>query len=1458
MTSTWFSTDLGRVFHRFLGFGSRASLHGVFAVGVCTAWLAAAAGAAEPTISSITLRADWPVQHIQFWLEGENLPSEAELYVRDAEGKYRKIGKPDVRVPGKKWVIDVRPEDVEDRLTGNRALQLRVIEYDADGSIASHSERYQLEIEPVDLRPVTKAYRIEEKGIEIRLFAENLLPGFELYYGRYNPEHGTLDARRLDAFGRAIPRVVGAQQPPAGNHDMVRVLMPDQVVQDAATLDRLPSRVEDRSNPASGAKTPSGEASPDDDRPLAGVGMEGPESAGSDTPETRPEEKPGPFAEPAQNQQQGLFESDERKTQSQFESDEAKKQNAGPGNGMSLPGSDPPPSNDPVSDYRPPENPDRSVLLYIVGFDGSRSRILELPPNGKGNGVTMRKAIPAPLPELVSVPQVNDMALPMAVDELEEAGLSPQPVDAETLDELLPVGPDQWPTRWVERQGTAADEELPRGSPVLLACLRDDGELPGSGAPADNGGVPAEERDEPYGDKPDGDEEPEGPDLGDLAGDGPPADQPGIDIDDAGGNIVGPGGLGGDGPPPDDLGDADINDGDWPGDDDMNDGMGPGGDDDHPGDPGQDDPWANMDDADGCGGQGGTINIDPTLDVAGKVSGLILRLVFESLKASGDPPPPGVSDVLEKLARALGGQDRDGAAGGPGADPASQGSVDVSVVADLIVEELGVNLTPAERQDFEDRLADTLRGAKGWRNLPADQAARQLLLKALILLDRQNVDPAANLKLTVDPNGRLSVEPDRGGPADWVERIVELLNLDDESDVPDAPSDGRAAEDAAEDEESEPGDDQPEVPPLGEELVRVEMPPDYVNVPDVREQSVRDAVSAIQEAELTIRSDASQKGRNHKADDVVLDQKPSPGWREGVSHVALKIGVRVPDLQDRLLDEAGQIVRERDLRIGFEWGEAGKPQHGPFKTDKVISQQPAPDTETRPSVVEPGTEVAVRVHTRIPDVRRQELSEADEELERSGLDTKIDREDISRSFQPFKSDLVVKQEPGAGEYAAYGSPVAVAVRTEVPDLDDEELAEALEILERNHLTPDYRQRYPRANSFDVVFDQRPEAGDYVKHFSSVEVALKVPVPDLDGTRLSTARQRLEQRDLKARVPNQYAKEDDVVRDYDPEQYARHGTEVTLDPVVTRVPSVVGETLGDAYRMLRKENFGSEYDEDALVSSDEVTAQSPSAGEEYERGKTIQLSGKVRVPDVTRQQNVTAAMRTVRQADGELRPNMVDQWDRGDIVVRQSPRGGTRVNPRTTVRMWPGFYIPDYRGESPQETVQDLNRRDIRFDFTVQQRPAPRESLVEERLITAQSHQGLVARRGFRFLELTLTEFTEPLKRVPNVVGLGPSRAKSKLYDAGFETSFTSNFNETEAPAPISYDRLIDLESQYQLDLEVASQNPSAGTRAEEGSTVKVHVVESDSSSGSEGRGEQRPEDIAEDLLEGLFGEGGGR
>jgi serine/threonine-protein kinase len=260
-----------------------------------------------------------------------------------------------------------------------------------------------------------------------------------------------------------------------------------------------------------------------------------------------------------------------------------------------------------------------------------------------------------------------------------------------------------------------------------------------------------------------------------------------------------------------------------------------------------------------------------------------------------------------------------------------------------------------------------------------------------------------------------------------------------------------------------------------------------------------------------------------------------------------------------------------------------------------------------------------------------------------------------------------------------------------------------------------------------------------------------------------------------------------------------------------VPKVTGMQLDEARDRLDKagfENVDVER-ERSLADVDQVLRQDPDPGEQAARDDAVVLvvsdgPGEVRIPDVagfTRAQ----AVRELRKAD--LRVSVAERPSEGvdaGLAIGTSPRGGTSVDRRSTVRLLISsgpaeVDVPNVVGLSLDSATKRLD--DLGLTYRVRRE----ESEQPEDEVLAQDPGSGTSLEAGGTVELTVAEPAEQVS-VPFVTDLSEAGALSALRAEGLKGSVRRR-DVTDAAQ----------------DGVVLEQRPAAGSDVDSGSTVVLVV-----------------------------------
>ena len=266
-------------------------------------------------------------------------------------------------------------------------------------------------------------------------------------------------------------------------------------------------------------------------------------------------------------------------------------------------------------------------------------------------------------------------------------------------------------------------------------------------------------------------------------------------------------------------------------------------------------------------------------------------------------------------------------------------------------------------------------------------------------------------------------------------------------------------------------------------------------------------------------------------------------------------------------------------------------------------------------------------------------------------------------------------------------------QVEVPALVGKTSAEAAQILKAEGLKPETQFENSDQAEADHVFDTDPKAGAKVKKGSTVKLlvskgASAVDVPNVVGEDVATARSALARAGFQV---TQTDKADNTtaagtVLEQDPtggQQAAKGSTvRITVSSGKSKqaVPDVSGEDPDQAANELGQKGFRTTTKQEASssVAKGKVTRTDPAAGTQLENGSLVTVfvsSGppQVTVPDETGRKRADAV------SDLEARGFQVTVTEDSTIsdpsqdgrVIDQTPSGGTKVDPGSTVNLTVG-------------------------------------------------------------------------------------------------------------------------------------------------------------------------------------------
>jgi beta-lactam-binding protein with PASTA domain len=422
-------------------------------------------------------------------------------------------------------------------------------------------------------------------------------------------------------------------------------------------------------------------------------------------------------------------------------------------------------------------------------------------------------------------------------------------------------------------------------------------------------------------------------------------------------------------------------------------------------------------------------------------------------------------------------------------------------------------------------------------------------------------------------------------------------------------------------------------------------------VPQLVGRDDRSAYDLIKRAGLRI--GAANKRESDQPAGTIVGQSPSPNDSvpcDAAIDVWIAVPValtRVPLLEGSDADAAIRKLKDAGLRLG-----ATAQRESTQTAGTVVDQSPAAGTSARPGDAV-NVWMAVPPPLVMPNLRGRDRVAANEILRSVGLLVS----DVSERQSEAASGTVVEQSPAAGTTVKPGNPVriwlAIPILVEVPNLVGRGARDAAGILQDNRLRNGAVQTRESTEPRGVVLEQAPRAGDRVPAGTAVAVWVAAPIP----------------------------------------------------PV--RVPQLTGHDRAQAANLIRNAGLtpGRATERESDRPSGTVIDQSPAAGQEVERGSTVDLVlGTLRrpvlisVPDLTgRRPEDAANLLRGRQLRLGARATRESNETSG-VIVDQRPRAGEQVNPGAAIDLWLAIpmppvqiAVPNLQGRDRTAAAEELTR-----------------------------------------------------------------------------------------------------------------------------------------------------------------------
>jgi beta-lactam-binding protein with PASTA domain len=514
--------------------------------------------------------------------------------------------------------------------------------------------------------------------------------------------------------------------------------------------------------------------------------------------------------------------------------------------------------------------------------------------------------------------------------------------------------------------------------------------------------------------------------------------------------------------------------------------------------------------------------------------------------------------------------------------------------------------------------------------------------------------------------------------------------------------------------------------------------------------------------------------------------------------------VKVPNVEELLVEKAKQQLEALGLVISN--------LKELFSTDKVVES-----TLGAGEWVKPGTATQIRILRKVPDLKHFTVKDGKGVLSKNKLTYQAEG-------KHSLTDIIVEQTPRAGEFIDPVDPVRIDVAMIAPDVVGTKLSDASTKLSDRDLK---WESDTKAFQVDRVVKQTPKAGSLVQHGETLNLVLHLPMPNVVGMTLDRAKSVAAEWDVDLNYRNQLARDEDIVRGQNPsaQSYVPHRSDLNVGPIMMRIPDVRGLSVERAEQELAAEDLETSRIGN-LIRSDRVTMQTPSAGEEKERGATVQLDSRVRLPNFVGSE-LLRARESLQGQEGELRVVVNGPVGSNDVVYSQRPQGDTLVPPRTEVILVPGVNVPRLIGATPAEADRALQRAGLAGQIVSSgTADTEREDLAGRTFISGQDPPpGLHRRDQVGRVELAATQYKLALVTVPDVREMRISAAIQSLRASGLNVIIMLD-RQRLTPAEYTAKMLIDLiggandDGQNQEPV-VSAQDPAPFSSVKKGTTVTI-------------------------------------
>ena len=561
----------------------------------------------------------------------------------------------------------------------------------------------------------------------------------------------------------------------------------------------------------------------------------------------------------------------------------------------------------------------------------------------------------------------------------------------------------------------------------------------------------------------------------------------------------------------------------------------------------------------------------------------------------------------------------------------------------------------------------------------------------------------------------------------------------------------------------------------------------------------------------------------------------------GISTYDAAKTTKVPQLVGKSWEDGRKTVRNSNLYIRL----IGTEYSMTIPKGQIFEQSPLADENANEGDVV-DVKISLGIMTvRVPDVQFKDKDEAKDTLEALGLKVIMTEEESNA----VANNHVIRQsiEPGTEiEVTTDGkhTEITIVISKGIKGIDLEVAKRSIENAGLNVGKISYTET-DKKDKNNKVSKQSPESGEKVDPGSTVDLVVyqykgtteddkaEVEVPNVVGKNENDAKTMINSAGLNVDGINRKETTDKSLDGKVASQSPSAGTKVEKntgvvitvytfknadETVKVKVPDVVGKRESQAIALLedKKLSVGNITYKNSTNKSEagKVATQSPAAGKEVTEGTSVDLviyRYKVEVPDVVGKSENDAKKAITGAGLKVANVEYIDTTnsDQDGKVVSQSPASGTLVNEgaevNLTVYKMNKVTVPNVVGKIENDAKNSIKSAGLSVG-TVSYKTT--NDKAKDGMVASQSPtSGTKVQKGTS-IDLTIYkyEYVEQLVEVPNVVGLNEDNATTKLE----KLNLVVNVKTTTCNKKTD-------------DGKVKSQNPAAGKKVSEGSTVEIVV-----------------------------------